>query len=302
MIPRFLRRFGSHLVTAANNWNLDEGNLISAGVAYYAALSFFPLLLILIAGLGLFLQATEFGQSAEEQVIQTISEYASPDLGDQVRRALNEVGKQARVSGPVGLATLLLTALVLFAQFQRAFDRIWRVEEAEPQTYLGMLLEILWYRFRAFLMVIGVGFLILATFVSSVALSTLQGYAREIGWIGKAVNWTGQVTVSILLNTVLFALIYRVLPRVTVSWSEAVRGGLLAGVTWEGGRQVLAAFLVGTRYTTAYGIIGSLLAVMLWVYYGCAILFLGAEYVQVLYRERVNAGSPRDRDGSGPRP
>lgn len=295
MIPRPLRRFWSHLMSAGSAWVADEGNLMSAAVAYYAALSFFPLMLILIAGLGMFLQLTELGQSAEDQVIEAIAEYASPSLAQQVRDVLARVGQKAGVSGPIGVLTLLFTALLLFAHFQYAFDRIWHVEEAEPETYMGMVFELLWYRVRAFLMVIGVGFLILLTFVSGLVLSAFQGYTEEIAWIGTGIYWFGQVALSVLLNSLLFGLIYRVLPRVTVRWSEALCGGLLAGVTWEAGRQILSVFLIGTRYASAYGIVGSMLAVMLWVYYGCAVLFLGAEYVQVLYRER-RKGKPPHKD------
>jgi membrane protein len=87
-------------------------------------------------------------------------------------------------------------------------------------------------------------------------------------------------------NTLLFSLIYRVLPKRPVHWLDALRGGLLAALVWEVGRDVLGAFFIGMRYTTAYGAIGSFIALLLWCYYGISILFFGAEYVQILESRR----------------
>jgi hypothetical protein len=85
----------------------------------------------------------------------------------------------------------------------------------------------------------------------------------------------------------LFSFVYRWLPKKEVCWADAIRGGLLAACIWELGREVLGAFLIGMRYTTAYGAIGSFIAILLWCYYGISILFFGAEYVQVLQLRRL---------------
>ena len=98
--------------------------------------------------------------------------------------------------------------------------------------------------------------------------------ALEVPWPGP-----GEV---ITLNALVFTLLYRVLPKVTVSWRNALQGGLVAAVIWEVGRQLLAAFVIGQRYTSAYGVIGSLLAIMLWGYYSVAVVFVGAEFIQVI--------------------
>jgi hypothetical protein len=92
---------------------------------------------------------------------------------------------------------------------------------------------------------------------------------------------------AVIANGTLFSFVYRWLPKKEVRWADAIRGGLLAACIWELGREVLGAFLIGMRYTSAYGAIGSFIAILLWCYYGISILFFGAEYVQVLQLRRL---------------
>jgi membrane protein len=101
---------------------------------------------------------------------------------------------------------------------------------------------------------------------------------------------------AVLTNALLFSLVYRWLPKKRVELIDAVRGGLLAACIWELGRTVLGMFLIGMRYTSAYGAIGSFIAILLWCYYGISILFFGAEYVQVLEFKRRARSSESTAD------
>lgn len=104
--------------------------------------------------------------------------------------------------------------------------------------------------------------------------------------------WTvGQMVLPMILNAGVFTLIYRLLPKVPVKWSEAFQGGLLASVVWEIGRYVLTWFLVASKYSSAYGVIGSFIAVLLWLYYSFSVLFLGAEFIQCIC-DRCNVNRP----------
>ncbi len=259
----------------------DDGELLAAAVAYYAALSFFPLLLVLISGLGLFLQFTDIGRTAEQQVLGTIAEYSSPSVKQDIAEILESVQSKAPISGPVGLLTLILAALVLFAQFDRAFDRIWNVESPKKRGILATLKYILFHRLRAFCMLLGLGTLVVISFLAGLTLSAIENYTSG------ALPWAAGVWLlisagtSIVINIFAFTVIYKVLPKVPVRWSEGFRGGMIAAVVWEVGRQILAAFLIGDKFS-AYGIVGSFLAVMLWTYYAATVLFLGAEYIQVV--------------------
>ena len=123
-------------------------------------------------------------------------------------------------------------------------------------------------------------------FIATMALSQVRSVtSRTLPSIGHFFNFFDLLG-ALSANTLLFSLIYRVLPKRPVHWLDALRGGLLAALVWEIGRDVLGAFFIGMRYTTAYGAIGSFIALLLWCYYGISILFFGAEYVQILESRR----------------
>ena len=266
-------------------WNEDDGTLLAAAMAYYAALSFLPLLLLLVTGFGLFLSFTHLGQDAREQVLAQIGEYTSPEMRDQVAGIFAGIQENAPALGPVSLLTLLAAAMSIFAQFERAFDRVWNVEDPEQRGIVAAIRSALFQRLRAFLMLFGLGLLVVVVFLAGLALTAVETYTDRIL---PAADWLwrlAQIGVSVTLNALVFTLIYRVLPKAPVRWGEAARGGALAAVTWEIGRQILASYVIGSKHSTAYGVVGSFLALMLWVYYASATIFFAAEYVQVICKE-----------------
>lgn len=286
---RELRR----LVKAYQAWQSDDGPLMAAAVAYYVGLSLFPLLLILIAGVGIVLQHTDAGQQARQQVVAAISEHVSPLLEKHLFRALESVQDSSAVSGYVGMFGVLLTALAGFAQFQAAFDRIWNVPAPVPKGLVAGMRRILIRRGIAFLMLLGLGLLVVAVFLIGLVLAHLRAYAHGLlpaaDWLWGAVP----AVATLLLNSLVLTLIYRWLPPVAVGWTEALRGGAAVALAWEVGRQILGAYLVRSPYSSAYGVVGSFIAILLWCYYAVAVVLLGAEYVQQLQR------SARDQSARG---
>ncbi len=273
-LPRTWQRF-----------NDDNGSLLAAGVAYYGALSFFPLLLTLISGVGLVLQFTDAGQNAEAQLLETVGTQFSPALEQHVGTAMEQVRDGAGTSGPIGLITLLFGAMAIFIQFENAFDVIWKVDPPESKGALNAIKRVLFQRFLAFLMLAGLGVLLLAILVIGIALSIAADYSREV-LPGSGSLWTMlKFLLPVLLNAAVFTLIYRWLPKPTVRWSEALRGGIFGSIVWEIGRNLLTHFLVGAKYSSAYGVVGSFIAVLLWIYYAITVLFLGAEYIQCICKK-----------------
>lgn len=276
-----MKRFRRNLSKALESWKQDDGNLMAAAVAYYAALSFFPLLLVLISGLGPILEFTNWGRDAQDEVLAGIESYASTAVRDSVERMLGRVVDQASFSGPVGLLTLLIAAGALFANFDRAFDRIWNIASDRDGGILAAARSILFFRLRAFLMLLALGVLLLVNLAGSLILSGLREYSDQL-LPGSEQLWSvSQTAAGLAVNALVFTLLYWIVPKVRVRLREALQGGLLASVIWEAGRWVLASLVLGEKYS-AFGVIGSFLVVMLWVYYGSAVLFFGAEYVQVI--------------------
>lgn len=291
-----LRTFAGHLSTTYRRWREDGAALLAAAVAYYVALAFFPVLLLLLSALGLFFQGTESGQQAEEQILDTIGEQASPALRDQVQTVFSRVRDNASIGGPIGAATLLAAAIVIFTQFDAAFDRIWR----SPHKSRGVWRTIryfLFIRLKAFLMLVALGAIVVVVFLTGMILSAVGKLADHAGTLGDWGSWAAHLAVSFTLNFVVFTCIYKLVPRVPVRWRNAAAGGLLAAGVWEIGRMALTALVIGRRYS-AYGVIGAFLAIMLWAYYAVSVIFVGAEFAQTFAEDVAKV---EKKENSNPR-
>ncbi|RMF40889.1 MAG: YihY/virulence factor BrkB family protein, partial [Planctomycetota bacterium] len=271
---------------AGQRWVEDDGSTLAAAVAYYLALSLFPLLLLLSAGFGLFIKYTHLGQDAQQQLLAIVAEHCSPALEQQIRRVLMHVRDQSIAGGPLGLAVALATAMGVFYQFERAFDRIWRVSQPAEVSWVQTVLAVLNQRLVAFLLMLGVGATLIAITLVGVALAALRNWMSHMHLPGTLVIALLDTTATLGLNALAFGVLYRCMPRQRVRWSDAMRSGLLVAVMWEVGRQVLSSVLVGTRYATTYGAIGSFIAILLWFYWGVALLLFGAEYLYALSQRR----------------
>jgi membrane protein len=283
---KLLQRFAHRLWSAYMGFQDHEGSLSAAGIAYYVALSFFPLLMVLVAGLGWVLQWTDFGQDVQQRVLAAIEQQMSPDLAVQVARMLKLVSERAGTSGPIGFVVLLISAVAIFAQIDAAFDRIWRLPSDPHESWLRWTGRHVIARLKALAMLLGVGAFVIAVMIASIVLSAVQKAMEPRLPNGPWVQWYLNLGVNLVLNFVAFTALYKFVPRVRVRWREAARGGLLTALLWEVGRQALAAYLLQLNYPSAYGIIGSFLAIMLWAYYVSLVVLYGAEYVRVLREER----------------
>jgi membrane protein len=266
-----------------HGWSEDDGPLLSAAMAYYAAFSLFPLCLVLIAILGLVTRFWPKAANAKEELLGLIGDNTSLWLADQLQSILNGVETNAGLGGPIGLATLVIAAIGIFMQLEGIFDRIWRQEPPKQRGILAAVKNALFDRLSAFLMLLGVGGLLVVLMLADVVLAGVRPYVVKLP-AGNTAWIAFQLLVSLVLNALLFAILYKVLPKTPIGWREALSGGLLVAVIWEIGQFVLVPLVIGQKYS-AYGVVGSFIAVMLWMYYASAVLFLGAEFVQALNRQ-----------------
>jgi membrane protein len=282
---KILRIFGRRLWAAHLGFQDHEGTLSAAGIAYYVALSFFPLLLLLVAALSSFLQWTEIGQNAREELRKVIAQQASPDLAQQVDRSLRVVSDRASATGPIGFLVLIVSAIAIFAQLDAAFDRIFRLPPDPHMSWTRWFQRLLFVRIKALGMLVGLGGFIVLAMVASMIVSGVEHALEPRVKIGPWGHWVTSLWINLALNLFAFTLIYRVVPKPVIRWHCAFWGGLLAAVLWEAGRQALTAYFLHLNYPSAYGIIGSFIAVMLWAFYASVVLLFGAEYVRVLREE-----------------
>ena len=277
------KQVAKELYQAYSNWERDDGTHYAASVSFYIAISFFPLMIVLLSLTGTVLVFTGWGRDARRRLLELIADQTAPVVAEQIDAILENLQEGAAVSGPIGLLTLLFLAVTVFVHFDSAMDRIWNVRRPDAPGVISAIRRALVDRLRAFLILMGVGGFALAGFFVNMILSGAAEFAEWLPFHRPIWNTVTFVT-AVGLNWLLFTVVYRAIPKVPVRWSEAARGALFAALMWEIGRRVLAAYVIGTRYSV-YGIVGAFVAVMLWIFYAVTILFLGAEYIQVFCAE-----------------
>lgn len=284
---RWVLDFFPNLRDAGIRWAEDDAGSMAASVAYYLALSLFPMMLLLTSGIGLYLRFTNTGKNAEQQILSTVETYASEEVKIHIEQVLGHLRDHSIVSGPFGFAAAILAAIGVFAQIDRGFDRIFRIPSRKSSSVTRTVFRVLRHRFFAFVMLVGLGGMIVVLFTASMLIAQLRSITGEtMPVMAHAFNGV-ELGFAVCANALLFTLVYRVLPKRPVRWTDALRGGILAAIIWELGRELLGVFFIGMRYTSAYGAIGSFIALLLWCYYAISILFFGAEYVQAIETRRV---------------
>lgn len=272
-----------------SRWNRDNGNVLSAAMAYYASFSVFPLCLMLMAGFGYLSRSSIRIRERQHELLEAVEQNAGEWLAERLTTILAQVESQAQIGGPLGLLALVITAAGLFSQLELIFDRIWDVPPPPSAGLATSVLRVFRTRAVGLLMLLVVGAAFVAVFLANIVLSAVRPYAVELP-AGRHAWRVVQILATVALNATLVTMVYRVLPPKPVRWSEAVAGGLFVAVLWQLGQQALEIFVIGDKYN-AYGVIGSFIAVMLWMYYACAALFLGAEFVQVIQQRDLERGS-----------
>ena len=266
----------SLLRQTAQSWLDDYAPSMGAALAYYTLFSLAPLLLIVISVAGLI-----FGEDAArgEITLQLRSL-----MGDAGARAVQDLLASVRqpVEGSfataVGLLLLLVGATTVFAELQDSLDRIWRVPaRVRPNGWLALVRA----RLLSFGMILAIGFLLTVSLVVS-AMTALLGKSVEPlfgGWyvVGAAVNGIG----GFLLITAMFALIYKVMPRVHVHWEDVWTGAVFTAMLFTLGKFVIGLYISRFGMISGFGAAGSLVIVLLWVYYSAQVFLFGAEFTWV---------------------
>ncbi len=299
MLKLITRRVWPTLWRTICEWSDDDGSRMATSLAYYGVLSFFPMLLVIIAIFGWVTQLWPDLKLQQEGLIDEINKTTqNGDLAKLVERVLNEVKSQAILGGPVGVIGVLLASIGIFSQLEDSLYRIWKVKNAPKSGGIWwMVWHVLLHRLKAFAMLLALGVLLMATFFGGFMLAAVEKFAGEwwlatdvLDWLHKKIGldvwrWL-HLGVGITLNAVFFTLIYKLLSKGPVRWSVAIIGGFCTSFAWEFGRWLLAWFLVGKKYN-AYEVVGALLAIMIWFYYASTILLFGAELIQVISRMKI---------------
>jgi membrane protein len=271
---RRLRHLGSLLKETAVQWDEDQAARQAASLALYTLLSVAPLLIVSIKVAGIVLG----DEAARGQISQEMGKLVGPQAGAAIEAmvAVAREPGQGVLGSFVGLAVLLFGASGVFGELQTSLNQIWEVKPKPGRGVIGFLRD----RFFSFTMVMGVAFLLLVSMVVSAALATVTEHFRDL--IPYApLWWTLNVAIGIGITTLLFALIYKIIPDARINWHDVWVGAFFTAVLFSVGRVALSWYVGRSATVSPFGAAGSLVALIVWVYYSAQILFFGAEFTQV---------------------
>ncbi len=274
------------LKETVTDWLDDKAARLAAALAFYTLLSLAPLLVLAVSVAGLV-----FGEDAARG---EVASQLSGLLGVQGAEAIQTVLANAKspTSGIlgtiVGLAVLLFGASGVFGELQGALDLIWEVEPKPGRGVKGFLRD----RFFSFTLVLGVGFLLLVSLVLSAMLAVMGAFLSSHLPGGEALWQVVNFGISIAVMTVLFALIFKVVPDVKIEWRDVWIGALATAALFTLGKFAIGLYLGRSSVGSPFGAAGSVVVLVVWVYYSTQILFFGAEFTQVYARHRGSKMEP----------
>ena len=275
------------LKSTVSAWSNDKAPRLGAALAYYTVFSIPPLLIIV-----LFVASLVFDpQEVQKQLISEVGGLVGDKSAEAIQSAMTAQYQSNKgiVASSLAIFTLVLTATGLFIELQDALNTIWGVRAKAGQSILGFIKN----RLLSFAMIVGIGFLLLVSLVISAGIAALSKYVG--GLIpGLAAVWMGATfLLSFAVITVLFAMIFKVLPDVRLAWRDVWLGAAVTSALFTIGKFALGAYLGRSTAVSAYGAAGSLVLILLWVYYSAQILFFGAELTKVYACRHGKKPAPR---------
>lgn len=273
--PAILGLFG----TALRAWWDDDAPRLGASLAYYTLFAIAPILIVATAVAGMV-----FGAEAVRGEIVGQLDHLVGREGALAVQSLLEGASQRRagiVATVLGSIAFVVAATGAFLELQAALNTIWRVKANPGANLQAFLLD----RLRSFGLVVAIGFLLMVSLAVTAALAAVGGWLSRLA-PSLPLVWSGvSLLVSLMVTTALFALLYRVLPDVRLHWRDVTTGAFVTAVLFTIGQQLIGLYLGQGSVASSYGAAGSMMILLLWVYYSCQILLLGAEFTRV-YAER----------------
>jgi membrane protein len=286
---------------AADGWLTHRASSTGAALAFYTIFSLAPVLILCIAIAGFF-----FGQAAARgEIVNQIGDLVGPQGAQLVQSVLQNAGRRdaGLVATIIGIVTLILGANTALAELKAGLDQTWDVP---PERRTGF-----WYSVRTRLLSVGMilvlGFLMLVSLAISAALTALERLSRGEMFMNTVLSSVNSLFAFVLVAA-LFATIYKVLPSVRVAWRDVTVGSLVTALLFTAGKFAIGVYLGNSGLASTYGAAGSVVLILIWVYYSAQILLYGAEFTRAFaYRygsfayDRLTARAT-ECNGSGPRP
>jgi membrane protein len=278
----YLKRWWKIIMTTFMGFINDNGLKLSASLAYYTIFSIAPLLVLVLALIGIFLR----DPSNRDLLYVQIQHY----MGMQASAQIKDIIKNYAVHGKSGVALitggviLLIGASSMFVEIQDSLNIIWRVKAKPKKGWLKLIQN----RFLSFSLIGSLGFLLVVSLIVNILVSALsnkiQHFFPGINIIIYAVN----LGITFVVITTLFAIIFKVLPDVKISWKDVRSGAIFTALLFMLGQYLIGLYIQYFANSSAYGAAGSIIVILTWIYYTSAILYIGAEFTQV-YAEAIGS-------------
>jgi membrane protein len=284
-----LETFWEILQQTHKEWSEDNAARLAAALAYYTVLSVAPLLVLAVSVVGLV-----FGkEAARGQVAGELATIVGPQAGQGIQTVIQHASPPSGgiVSSIVSIVVLLFGASGVFGELQSSLNAIWEVAPKPGRGILGVLRQ----RFFSFTMVLGVAFLLLVSLLLSAALTAVGQFFEHSLPGGEALWHVINFVISFAAITGLFGLLFKVVPDVNIQWREVWIGAGFTALLFTIGKFALGLYLGRASVASPYGAAGSMIVLVIWVYYAAEILFMGAEFTQVYARWHGAKIEPSDQ-------
>ena len=271
-----LKNSGTLFYKAFNAFLDDNALKMSASLAYYTIFAIAPLLLIIVSLAGIF-----YGQDAAQgKIFAELNKFVGTDAAVQIQETIKNISdnQDSAFAIIIGSITLFIGTTGVFIEIQDSINQIWRVRAKPKKGWLKMVTN----RVLSFSMVLGLGFLLIVSLVINgvvLALSSkLQIYFPDITIL--VINGVNLILTFVVIST-LFGIIFKFLPDVMIEWKDVKMGAYFTAILFMIGKFLIGLYIEKVGPGSAYGAAGSLIVILIWVYYTSAILFFGAEFTQV---------------------
>ncbi len=268
------------------DWNKDNAAQLAAAIAYYTIFSLSPLIIIALVVAGQFFN----GNAARAQLLAQISGFLGQQTASFIGSILDSsaLSQGSFVATCISLGVLLVGASGIFGQVQFALNKIWDV----PPQLKHNLISLLKIRLRSFLMVLAVGMMLLVFLLISAMASSINAsinIGAQYTWLPQAINFI----VIFVIFTILCAMIFRIVPDKEITWADVWLGAAITTVLFMIGRYAISLYIYYTKSGSAYGAAGSLIVLLIWIYYSAQIFLLGAEFTHV-YAVKFGSHKPSE--------
>ena len=288
-LPNTVRHWLSILAAALRHWLDSQAFIYAAALAFFTVFSIAPILVVVVALVGLVIGE----RAVQGELFTQLEETLGSEAAGVVQTAVvnSQIDQSGFIPALVGIVATIIGATTVFAQMQQSLNQIWGVAPRPKRNNLWALLK---SRLLSLTIILAIGFIMMVSLLLSVALRSVMAFAEEWlpvpGWAMVGMEWG----LSLLVITLLFAAMFKILPDVLLAWRDVLLGAFITALLFTIGRSFISVYLAYTATASAYGAAGSLALLLLWVNYSSMILLFGAAFTRAHLEGRGKPIRPKN--------